>query len=353
MNVLVTGATGLVGSHLVEALAERGDRVWALVRNPERAEFLKPFGAQIVRGDLLDPRSLEEALQASIPLDLEVVYHCAARVALPYQGDRRELFRTNVEGTRHILDLCVHSLSVERFVFVSSVAVYGDVNEALIREDHPLRPMGPYAESKAAAEELVRRYAQQGLEVAILRPCVIYGPRDRNFLPQILETLPGKPFPLVSGGRQPLDMVYATDVAQALILAGTRPEAAGQTYNVTDGELHTLREVVEAFRRVSGLPLRTLSVPYPVAWGLAALSYAWSKLRHPGEDPLLAPSGVRAMARPHHYDISKVQRELGYEPRVKLEEGLKRAVDWYFQWKEGTKTEEEEAGAAYGSVREM
>lgn len=309
----------MVGSHLAERLVEAR----ALVHDRRRAQALANLGLEIVEGDLCDPATLEQATQG-----IDVVYHCAARVVLPYQGDRTEILKTNVEGTRNLLEASVHS-SVRRFVFVSSVAVYGDAPVELIREDQPLVPNGAYSESKILTEKLVRDYGRnRGLETVILRPCIIYGPRDRNFLPQILRTLPGQLFPLIDGGHQPLDMVYVTDVVEALILAGTKEEAVGQTYNVTDGQRHTIREVAELFAKLIDKPLRTVSVPYPVAYGLAALSYIWNKLRRPREEPLLSPAGIRAMARPHHYDISKIRSELGYEPKVKLEEGLKRAIEW-------------------------
>jgi len=327
MRVLVTGATGLVGSHLVERLLEDGDEVRALVRDPKRGQPLERLGAELHQGDLLDSRSLQRAAEG-----VEIVYHCAARVALPYQGDPKKIFLTNVEGTRRMLEASLKA-KVRRFVFVSSVAVYGDPAEPLIAEDHPLAPQGPYAESKARSEELIREAQGQGLETVILRPCVIYGPRDHNFLPQIFETFSQRRFPLVEGGRQPLDMVYVTDVAEALVLAGRSERASGQVYNVTDGETHTIRELIELFGEVIERPPQLIDVSYPLAYGFAALSYLWSKLRHPSKDPLISPAGVRAMTRPHHYDISKIRRELGYQPRVRLEEGIRWAIEWYLKWK--------------------
>ena len=328
MKTLVTGATGLVGSHLTERLLERCDSVRALVRDERRAVALTDLGAQLVLGDLSKLDSLKVATQG-----IDVVYHCAARVSLPFQGNREVILRTNVEGTKNLLEASVQS-GVRRFVFVSSVAVYGDARSELVGEDHPLSANGPYGESKVRAEQLIReREKKDPLQAVILRPCVIYGPRDSNFLPRISQALPGRRFPLVNGGHQPLDMVYVTDVAEALILAGTNEKAVGQTYNVTDGKRHSIRELVELFSKTLNRSPRTMSVPYPIAYGFAALSYGWSKLRHPRKEPLISPGGVRAMAHPHHYDISKIQKELGYEPRVPLEEGLKRAVDWYLNLK--------------------
>ncbi len=322
MRALITGATGLVGSFLAERL--RPEETRTLVRDPRRAEPLRRLGLELAEGDLQDPVSLERATRG-----IDVVYHCAARVTLPYQGNRAQILKTNVDGTRNLLEASVRS-GVKRFVFVSSVAVYGDVEAECISEDHPFSPSGPYSESKILAEQLVREYERRhDLEVVILRPCVIYGPRDRNFLPQILRTLPRGLLPLVDGGRQPLDMVYVTDVVEALLLAGTQEAARGQAYNVTDGERHTIRELIELLTRVLPRPVRTVSVPYPLAYGLAALSYGWGRLWRPKEEPLISPGAVRAMARPHHYDISKIRHELGYEPRVRFEDGLRHALDWY------------------------
>lgn len=323
MRALVTGGTGLVGSHLAWRLSERGDRVRALIRSPASARALEQQEISFVVGDLLDVDSLKRATQ-----DIDVVYHCAARVALPYQGNRRGIFQVNVEGTANLLEACA-ATGVGRFVFTSSVAVYGEVNRERVSEEQPWSPQGPYAESKALAERLVGEFrSQRGLEATTVRPCIIYGPGDRNFLPQILETLSRHPFPLVNGGDQPLDMVYVTDVAEALVLAGTRKEAAGEAYNVTDGEHHTLREIADIFGRIVPIRLRTIDVSYPLAYALSALIYGLSKVARPKEDPLISPAGVRAMAYPHHYDISKIV-ELGYEPKVRLEDGMRRTLEWY------------------------
>lgn len=324
MKALVSGATGLVGSHLVEQLVERGDSVRALVRDERRAEALKRLGTQLVVGDLSDVHSLRHAAEG-----VEIVYHCAARVTLPYQGKRDLILKANVEGTKNLLEASARS-GVRRFVFVSSVAVYGAPQTDLVREEHPLSSHDAYSESKILAEQLVREHQQDGtLQTVILRPCVIYGPRDSNFLPQLSQALAGRRLPLVNGGHQPLDMVYVTDVAQALVLAGTKDEAVGQIYNVTDGQKHSIRKLVELFGRTLKSPPRTVSVPYPLAYSYAFVSYWWNRWRRPSEEPLINPDTVWAMTRPHHYDISKIQKELGYEARVMLEEGLKRTVEWY------------------------
>ena len=324
MNVLVTGATGLVGSRLAKLLLERGDTVRLLVRDPSRAQSLRDAGAELTQGDLRRPQQIRPAVE-----EAEVVYHCAAQVALPYEGDRTKILQTNVEGTANLLDACAKA-GIRRFVLASSVAVYGETTEENVTEDHPIQPSGPYAESKALAERVVQNYAGD-FETVLVRPCIIYGPGDRNFLPMFFEKLPNGFLPLVSGGHQLLDMVYTSDVAQALMLAGTVDGIAGEAYNVTDGERHTVRELFELFGSLSRRRLRTVSVPYPLAYGLASLSTAWQKFRKPNAEPLVTPESVRVLTYPHHYDISKIRRELGFAPQVPIDDGMRRTVEWYLE----------------------
>ena len=322
MKALVTGATGLVGSHLVEKLVARKDHVRALVRATSKIEHLQTLDVELVFGDLRDPGALREAARGA-----DVIFHCAAKVQLP--GDGGDVFEINVEGTKNMLEAAV-AAGVKRFVFVSSVAVYGDAHAKLISEDHPQVPNGPYSESKIEGEKLVLKfYREHGLEVSIIRPCVIYGPGDNNFLPRLIEALRRGPVPLVNGGKSLLDMVYVSDVADALILAATKGEAVGEAYNITDGQTTTIREMIEMVAEVAGVKPQLLSVPYSVAYGAVWVAHAASKilkLRRVKSTRLINPSTIKASATDHHYDISKAKRELGYEPKVNLQQGLRKSI---------------------------
>lgn len=328
MRVLVTGATGLVGGHLTGRLLERGDEVHALVRDRVKAEPIERQGAVLVDGDLSDANSLRTALS-----DYDVVYHCAAQVALPHQGDRDHILDTNAQGTRDLLQACIDA-RVKRFVFVSSVAVYGGSQTVGISEEHPYAASGHYSESKILAEEAVRELeANSDIEVVILRPCVIYGPGDHNFLPPLMESFIGGFFPLVSGGKQLLDMVYVSDVADAIVLAGTAPQAAGQAYNITDGKQHSIKEIVQAVERNLDRPFKGIYLPYFVAYVAAAVIYSISKLIKPKADPLISPAGIRSLKKSHHYKIEKIQEDLGYYAKVDLNDGIQRTLEWYADWK--------------------
>jgi nucleoside-diphosphate-sugar epimerase len=217
---------------------------------------------------------------------------------------------------------------VQRFVFTSSVSVYGEVDSSTgVGEDHPHVPNSPYSESKIQSEKLVwQAYRERGLPVSILRPCVVYGPRDHHFSNLLLRNLNGR-LPLIRNGAALLDLVHVHDVAEAHLLAGTSDSAVGQAYNVTDGERHTIRELVDLVGRLAHLPPHLMRVPYPLALGGAAVAAAFSALR--GKRPLITPGTVRAMTRDHHYRIEKARAELGFVPKIKLEEGWRETVEWF------------------------
>lgn len=321
-KVLVTGATGLVGSHLVERLLARGDKVRALVRLTSRTEHLKMQGVELVLGDLNDPDSLKEATRG-----IEIVYHCAARP--PLDGTRNQFYRDNVVGTENLLQAGLRA-GIERFVHVSTVDVYGYGHHDGADESAPFKADGLYSWSKIEAERAVMRYHQRHhLPVSIIRPCLVYGPRDRHLLPTALQLILWKHPPLIGHGKHLLDLVYAGDVAEALILAGVRPEAIGQAYNITDGMRRTLLEVVEQLARIIGRKPKYLQLPYSLTYGTAlfvsALSY-WLKFPVPS---ILRWEIIKAMGHDRHFNISKAVQQLGYRPRIQLEHGLQLTLDWH------------------------
>lgn len=316
MHAFVTGATGLVGQHLVEALHQVGDEVRALVRPSSLVPPAWGPAVQTCLGDLLQPAGLERHLEG-----VDVVYHCAARLAVG--GPRAAYWRLNVDATRALLQ-AVAASGVQRFVFVSSIAAYG-VSGHLVTEEQPLLARDSYGGSKVAAEQLlVREVPRRRLETVVLRPCLVYGPGDRFFVPRVARLarrLGWLPVPLAAGGAGLLDLVHATDVAAALVLAGRSPAAAGRAYNVTGGDPRPLRQVLEILFRAAGRRLRVVPVPR-LAVGL--LLRGVGLLSRGGR-----PRGLGVVAGNHHcFDISRAQTELGYRPQARLEEALPAAVRW-------------------------
>ncbi len=222
MNILVTGATGKVGSRLVRHLTERGDRVRALVRDPARATSMLGSAAEIVKGDLLDPGSLAAAVRG-----VDAVVHAAAffRGATPEQAHA-----VNDQGTQH-LAAAARAASVRRFVFTSTGLVYGSKGGRLTDEDAPCDPVDAYPVSKLAAERFL--LPLDGLDVCVLRLPFVYGDGD----PHIEEVVP---FMRVFAPTQRMSVGHHADVAQAIARVLDAPALKHRIYNVTDDEAPTL-----------------------------------------------------------------------------------------------------------------
>lgn len=315
MRYLVTGATGLVGSEVVDRLLARGDAVRALVFEPSAVEELRRRGVDVRLGDLASDADLTEVVDG-----MDVVVHCAGVVQM--SAVRRDIWAVNVEGTERLLAATARVGSA-RFVYLSSVAVYGHAR-APISEDAPKRPVAAYGESKCAAEEaLWRYYAEHRLPVVALRPCPIYGRRDQRFT-QALRRIGGmRLLPLPRWGRRLLDLVHVADVAEAAVGAATSPSAVGRAYNITDGERHAIRDILLAHGQITGR--RPAIVPVParaVVWAVQ-LGMWWRQSRGVPGDWSGQVSRARGLDFDAHYAIDAARRDLDYRPRVGLMEGLR------------------------------
>ncbi len=319
MNTLVTGATGFIGSHIVDALIARGDSVRALVRPGGQASRLIQQGVELVQGDLSDPQTLDTAVEG-----IELVYHAAA--LLGRERSSAAIFQTNVTGTENLLAACIRR-DVRRFVFISSVAVYAPTALPLIDEESPQGAPDVYGQSKSAAEERVRHYAQMhGLSYSILRPCIVYGERDTQYTAQLLRTM-RRPILIVGIGGWPYyNLVHAADVAAAAVLAGTCSQAAGQAFNITDGRGAFRQEIAQAVRRITKSKQVILTVPTRLIKNAYALRATIQAYRT--GDVKSNPSIQLTRLFSHlQYDISKAQSQLGYVPQIDLREGLRRTLN--------------------------
>lgn len=324
-RVLVTGATGLVGSHAAARFRDGGWRVRALVRPGSDARFVESLGGQLVLGDVTDPESFSGAAE-----DCEVVLHAAAHLGSSAPWDRFR--RVNVDGTRHVLAEAIRS-GARRFVHVSSVAVYGpparhpelplDEDAAI---DLPLGRSAHYERSKRMAEAAVRRTAEGAVEWSIVRPAVVMGERDRHFTPRVGRLADRRLLATVGPGDNRLPVVYAGNVAEACRLAAVRPEAAGRAFNVADDGGITQRRLLEeaAPGRATFLPLprRPVELAARAADGIADL---W-----PGEGGrALTGRRVWFLARDNPFLSERVRSDLGWEPSISTLEGWKRALAWW------------------------
>ena len=316
MKVLVTGATGFVGSHLVEALRRRADDVTALVRSPAKAGPLTTLGVQLVAGHLADREALDRAV-----VGRDVVFHVAGVVAA---RNETEFLIANRDGTARLLDAAARA-NVGRFVFVSSMAAGGPSAPGHpLSGTEPPRPVTAYGRSKLAAEERVRA---GGVPWTILRPPMVYGPRDREVL-KVFRLARVGIAPVFGDGRQELSAIHGADLASALIASGTARSAAGRLYYPCHPETFTSAGFVQAVGAAIGRHVRVLPLPH---WlGAAALSVAGAVASCTGRPTILTRDKANEFFQPAWTgDPGPCTRETGWTPTYDLRNGLADTYRWY------------------------
>ena len=323
LNV-VTGATGLLGSHLAEQLVARGERVRALVRPGSDTSFLRQLGVELTVGDLTEAASLPRVVDGA-----DLVYHCAARVG--DWGPRHVFQREIIDATGNLLDAC-RAGAVGRVLHVSSITVYGHPRPGpeQITEDEPLGQnlwvWDYYCRAKIRAEELYRRYPG---DWTIVRPSWTYGPRDRTTLPRALKALNAGRAAILGEGDNLLNIVYAADVADGVIRAANHPRAQGQAYNLSsEGEV-SQREFLDLLADVLGRPRIRRHVPYWLAFWCGLLSEAVGRALSSSQPPHLTRYAVSLIGRPTRFSAAKARTQLGWIPCVSVREGVQRTVEWY------------------------
>ena len=316
MRAFVTGATGFVGAHLVDALRQRGDAVTCLVRDPAKARALGWTDVRILDGDLDAPAALREGCAGA-----EIVYHVAGRISA---RNLREYLTVNRDGTARVLEAATRH-PPQRLVHVSSLAVGGPtVPGHPIDETRPPAPVTDYGRSKLAAEELVR---QAAVPWTIVRPPVVYGERDRETL-RIFRLARARLGPVIGDGTQELSVVYAGDLAGALVAAALAPTTAGHVYYVAHPAVTTSRGLVEAVGRAVGARPRVVPIPGPLArvalWTVGSLAHLAGRatvLSADKTNEFLAPAWTcRADA---------LERDAGWRATTDLATGLTRTAAWY------------------------
>lgn len=324
MKAFVTGGTGFVGSHLIEQLRERGDGVVALCRRGSNRELLESIGAEVRHGDLDDSASLEAACAGC-----DVVYHCAARVEIVGAWD--EFQRTTIDGTRRLVDAAV-KCGVKRFVFVSSCGVYHpnlmaagkEINEFTESPEPP--EWFPYAKAKLAAERVVRDIPKP-IEWTIIRLGYLYGPRNRTMKTYLEPVMKGGIMTLLGDGSNPMALVYVTDAARAILLAGITPDAAGRLLIAGGNELVTQKDYFDAMADGFGLPRVTKKVPYGVAFFFGWLGEFLFKTGP--RAAVMRRCAIALTGLPQRINSDHTQQVLKWAPRVRFADGMREAFRWY------------------------
>ena len=325
MRVLVTGATGFLGGHVVDACVRRGWATTALARPESNTRDLEMRGIPIARCDPADGVGLRQAV-----VETDVIVHCAAKIG--DWGPHEDYVRANVENLRVLLDAC-KGQALSRFVHLSSLGVYGHRHHYGADETAslPARHRDGYSHSKVLAEKLALQYYRDfGVPVVVLRPGFVYGPRDRTVMPRIIETLRKRAarYPGAKGGRA-LNTIFVRNLVEAIFLAIGAEGAVGQVYNLTDGEPVSKRRFIEKIADAFGLPYPTRTPPLWLArlvtWGAESIA----KARGASEAPNFNFTRLKFMGYNLDFSIEKARRELGYHPRYSFDDAMAETMAWY------------------------
>jgi nucleoside-diphosphate-sugar epimerase len=325
MMDLVTGATGFLGPHLVEALVKRGRRVRCAVRDPARGDVLDALGAEVRRVDLTDRAAVLEAMDG-----VERVFHLAGggKVSATTEAGLDDLRAANVAPLRAVI-AAARERDVRRFVHFSSISAMGIQVGVRLDEDSPCRPQTPHEIAKLESEQAARE-AWEGTRfpIVVLRPSQIYGPGDvRSEIPTLVRLARRGLVPLFGMGQGRLPWVYVSDVVDATLAAAERPEAPGRTYVVSDAEPYRFADIVGAIAR--GLGRRRGGFLVPDTLARPAIAGVERLARWAGRDPPFTVHRLASISGDRRLSIERARRELGYAPRVGLDEGMRESVRWY------------------------
>lgn len=298
MKIAVTGGTGFLGLRVVARHLERNDEVRVLSRSPDA---LLPDGARPVAGDLA---ALSDDAARQLVDGVDVLYHCAGEIRNP-----AKMHAVNVAGTRYLAAAAAGRIG--RWVHVSSVGVYGPRSRGVVTEEAEISPVGPYERTKSDGERATREAAAAGaFEWVSVRPSIVFGAdMPSDFLRQMARAISRGFFFMIGPAGASANLVHVSDVAGALILAGTAEAAVGRVYNVSDW--CSMEDLVHSMAEGAGAEPPVLRVPLPVALA-AATAAGWL----PGSP--LTPSRVRALSTRVRYSAERARQDLGWRPAEPL-----------------------------------
>jgi len=333
MKILVTGASGFIGSFIVEEALRRGFETWAAVRKSSSRAFLQDSRIHFIELNLASEEQLKEQLKGCA---FDYVVHAAGVTKCL---NRDDFFRINTDGTRHLVGaLLALKMPLKRFVYISSLSIMGAIREQQpyqeIREEDEARPNTAYGKSKLEAERWLKLQNEK-LEMrneklfpyVILRPTGVYGPRERDYF-MMAKSIKAHTDFAVGFRQQDITFVYVTDVVQAVFLALEKGKT-GRKYFLSDGEVYQSSTFSNLIRRELGNPW-WIRITAPL-WLLRIVTFCGECIgRLTGKVTALNNDKYHIMRqRNWRCDISPAREELGYEPQVKLEEGVKRSIQWY------------------------
>jgi len=321
MKVLVTGGTGFTGKALVRRLIDEGHEVIALdYKEGLETDELRKWGAEVVIGSVADKAVVDKCMQG-----VDVVQHLAAAFReLDVPNSYYE--EINVGGTRNTLE-AAHKQGVKKFIYCSTCGVHGNVENPPANEDAPINAADYYQQTKYEAEPVVHEYAGKGMKTVVIRPAAIYGPGDLERFFMIFKRVKNGKFPMFGGGKTLYHPLYIDNLVDAHMLAMEPGKGNGQTYLIADEEYVSIEDLV---RRIGGALGVDVKIPHYPILPLIVAGHIFEKACKPFKiTPPIFPRRVDWYRQNRAFDVSKAKRELGYDPKVGLDEGLRRTAKWY------------------------
>lgn len=323
MKVLVTGGTGFTGKALVKRLLDDGHQVVAMdYKEGVKTDELRRWGAEVVIGTVTDRECVKRCVRG-----VDVVQHLAAafrEMSVPEQ----HYHDVNVGGTRIMLEESV-AAGVKKFIYCSTCGVHGNVDHPPGGEDAPIKPADYYQRTKYEAEPITLDYFKKGLPALIIRPAAIYGPGDPERFFMIFKRVASGRFPMFGDGRTLYHPAYIDNLVDAFVLAQQPGRGDGRAYLIADEEYVTIEDLVRRIGRAMNVDVK---VPHYPVWPVVAVGHVVEKVCKPfGIAPPIFPRRVDWYRQNRAFKIDAAKRDLGYNPKVGLDEGLKRTYAWYKQ----------------------
>ena len=330
-KILVTGGTGFIGSHLIDELVRKGKEVKCLVlnhdpilkeENKKRARNLEKKGVEIFYGDLTKKETLKGLLK-----DVEEIYHSAA-IGRPMPLPIEKFFKVNVEGTKNLFnEILKYKKQIKKIIYISSISVLGfSRNRKPLTENSPYMPVSVYGESKKDAEIFVLNFCKKNkLPCVIVRPPMVYGPRDYQFL-VLFKSINTGFFPLLKKGKAKIEFLYVKNLVNALLLAkkGIKMNKI-EIYNITDGKTYTTGQVFKEIAKQ--LNKKLLPIPKPLFKIIALITSSIYKLI--GKQPIFHTGTAEWMSNDNPVSCEKAKTELNYRNKIILNKAISETIQWY------------------------
>lgn len=321
MKILVTGGTGFTGKALVKRLLDDGHQVVAMdYKEGVKTQELRQWGAEVVIGTVTDRECARRCVKG-----VDVVQHLAAafrEMNVPEQ----HYWDVNVGGTKIMLEEA-KAAGVKKFIYCSTCGVHGNVDHPPASEDSPIKPADYYQQTKYEAEPLTLEFHRNGLPALIVRPAAIYGPGDPERFFMIFKRVATGKFPMFGNGKTTYHPLYIDNLVDALVLAMQPGRGDGKPYLIADEDWVQIEDLVKRVARAMNVNVR---IPHYPVWPVVAVGHVVEKACKPfGISPPIFPRRVDWYRQNRAFKIDAAKRDLGYNPKVGLDEGLKRTFEWY------------------------